>query len=42
MEGLCQKKPAIGSPGQIAIVIGVNDFNYAAWLLVLALLLLAF
>jgi hypothetical protein len=34
---LVQKEnPAVGSPGQIFILIGFYGFKYAAWLLIIA------
>jgi hypothetical protein len=31
-----KKNPAVGTPGQTFVVIGVYGFKYAAWLFVLA------
>jgi hypothetical protein len=37
MQGAKKKNPAVGTPGQTFVVIGVYGFKYAAWLLFIAL-----
>jgi hypothetical protein len=36
VRGPEKKNPAVGTPGQIFLVIGVYGFKYAAWLLLVA------